>query len=193
MRNTGQWILLTTIGLAGGLLVGLLIGMPLGKIVGAMLITAITTCLVGAVMGSMQAVCLRRLLARPIWWIVATTIGTGVGLALGVVALEQTVILVTGQRPNVAQLSSPARAVSFVVLGFVAGLALGIAQSLVFRIRYWIPTSAFALTMAFALSSLLVDASGLRIASVAGLTIFVIASGLSFGTFTSWPLRSIFR
>ena len=46
-----QWTLLTTLGLAGGMLTALVVGKPIGKIVGAMLVTAILTSLVGAVLG----------------------------------------------------------------------------------------------------------------------------------------------
>ena len=191
-----RWTLLTTIGLAGGLVAALLIGMPLGPLVGAMVITAIATCLVGAVLGGTQAIYLRRLLAKPMWWIVSTTIGTGVGLAAGVVIIEQTGILITGHRPNVARLDTSTRALSFVVLGLICGVTLGIAQGLVLRrqtsrVRHWVPASAFGLAIAFAASSLLVDASGLRFASLSGVTTFVLLAGLAFGALTSLPLRNV--
>src|SRR5437764_4446360 len=95
-----QWTLLTTLGLAGGMLTALVVGKPIGKIVGAMLVTAILTSLVGAVLGGLQAVWLRRMLARPIWWIAATTGGVGIGLAAGIVLVEQLGTLLSGQRPN---------------------------------------------------------------------------------------------
>jgi hypothetical protein len=183
-----QWTLLTTVGLAGGMVAGLVAGKPIGKMVGAMLVTAIVTSIVGAVLGGMQAVWLRRLLVRPILWIAATTGGAGIGLAVGVVVIEQVGILLTGQRPNVVHLSSSARALSFFALGLVAGAALGAAQWFVLRRPRWIATSALGLAVAFAAGSLFVDLALGGIASPAGVVTFVILSGMLFGAATSWPL-----
>lgn len=96
---------MTTVGLAGGLVAGLLIGMPLGEIVNAMIVTAAVTCTVGGVLGGMQAVGLRRTLRKPLWWIVATIAGIGLGLALGVVIVEQAAFW-----PPAAARTSPASA-----------------------------------------------------------------------------------
>lgn len=194
MRKTIEWTSLTTVGLGGGLVTGLLMGMPLGQIVNAMVVTAAVTCLVGGVLGSLQAVGLRRMLSRPLWWVLATIIGIGVGLAAGVVLVEQVGILTTGNRLNIARLSPVARAASFVTVGLVAGTILGFAQWLVFQfqmpqVRHWVSASGIALAVAFSSSSLLVDLSGVRIASVAGVGLFVLASGVVFGVLTSWPLR----
>jgi hypothetical protein len=191
--GTATWISLTTIGLAGGLVAGLLIGMPLGQIVNAMVVTAAVTCVVGGVLGSFQAVGLRRTLRKPLWWVVATIVGVGVGLATGVVLVEQTGILITGKRPSLARLDAGMRALSFVAVGFVAGTLLGVAQWLVLRaqarqVKHWVLASGFALAFAFSSSSLLVDLSGLRIASAAGAITFLLASGAAFGALTSWPL-----
>ena len=187
-----KWTLLTTVGLAGGIVAGLLIGQSLGQFVGAMIVTAVTTLLVGGVLGGMQAVYLRQLAVRPVWWIAATIVGLGVGLAVGVVVIEQVGTLMLGHRPNVAQLTPMWRAISFLVLGLVSGSFLGISQAIVLRrqspgIRRWVPTTALALAVAFTASSLLVEVVG-GIRSPVGLITFVIASGLAFGAFTSRPL-----
>jgi len=194
MFNTAKWTLLTTIGLAGGIVAALLVGKPLDQLVGAMVVTAILTCLVGAVLGGMQAVYLRQLLARPIWWVVATVAGVGIGLAVGVVLIEQVGTLIAGHRPHVVQLTPALRAPSFAVLCLVSGTILGFSQWLVLRrqsprVRRWIPTTAFALALAFSASSLLVDAFAGGIASPVGVITFVLASGLAFGALTSRPLR----
>jgi hypothetical protein len=128
------------------------------------------------------------LLARPIWWIAATTDGIGIGLALGVVTVEQTGILITGQRPNIVHLGVPMRALSFFVVGLLTGATVGLAQWLVLRVRKWILTSALGLALAFSTGSLLVDAVLGGIASPAGLITFVVMSGIVFGAVTSWPL-----
>ena len=189
-----EWTSLTTVGLAGGLIAGLLVGMPLGQIVNAMIVTAVVTGVVGAVLGTFQAISLRRLLTKPWWWILATVIGLGIGLAAAVVFVEQIGILISGERPHIAQLSAPMRALNFVAVGLVAGTLLGVAQALVFRrqrpqIKNWIPATAVGLAVAFSASSLAVDLSGLRFASAAGLILFLLLSGISFGAVTSWPLR----
>ena len=189
-----RWTMLTTAGLAGGLIAGLLVGMPLGRIVNAMIVTAAVTTLVGAILGTFQAIGLRQLLARSSWWILATTIGLGTGLAAGVVTVEQIGIAATGNRPHLVALTPSLRAASFIVLGLVAGVILGFAQWIVFRqqkarVRSWIPASGFALAVAFAGSSALIDLAGLRIATAVGVTTFVIASGMAFGALTSLPLR----
>jgi len=193
--NAGNWTALTTLGLAGGLIAGLLVGMPLGRLVNAMIVTALVTCIVGGVLGTFQAAGLRRLLSKPLWWIAATIVGLGIGLALGVVLVEQTGILITGTRPRIAQLSAAMRAVSFVTVGFIAGTVLGVAQWVVLRaqrsaVRHWVVASGVALAVAFCLASVLVDVAGLRFASGIGVFSFLILSGLMFGGLTSWPLRS---
>ena len=178
----------------GGLVAGLLVGMPLGKIVNAMILTAAVTCLVGAILGAFQAVGLRRILRRPLWWIVATVGGLGAGLAVAVVVVEQVGILITGNRPHLAQLSPSMRALSFVAVGLVAGTLLGVLQALVIRrqmprIKNWVPVTAIALATALSASSLVVDLSGVRFASPAGVITFLLLSGITFGALTSWPLR----
>jgi hypothetical protein len=189
-----EWTSLTTVGLAGGLVAGLLVGMPLGQVVNAMIVTGVVTGVVGAVLGTFQAISLRRLLTRPWWWILATIVGLGIGLAAAVVFVEQIGILISGERPQIAQLTAPMRALSFVAVGLVAGTLLGTAQAFVFRrqrpqIKNWIPATAVGLAVAFSASSLAVDLSGLRFASAAGLILFLVLSGISFGAVTSWPLR----
>lgn len=189
------WIFLTTAGLAAGLLTALVIGVPLGRIANAMLVTGIVTSAVGAVLGTFQAVGLRRTLPRPSWWVVASAIGIGVGLAAGVTLVEQTGILITGTRPNIARLSLGTRAASLIAVGLFAGAMLGLAQSVVFRaqglrVRHWIGSSAAGLAIAFASSAFLIEMVGLRFASAAGVIGFVILSGAMFGALTSRSLRN---
>ena len=128
-----NWTGLTTLGLAGGLIGGLLVGMPLGELVNAMVTTAAVTCFVGGVLGSFQAFGLRPVLRRPLWWVLGTVAGLGIGLAAGVVVVEQLGTLMTGARPNIGRLGPFTRAISFVTLGSVAGTVLGVAQWLVLR------------------------------------------------------------
>lgn len=161
--------------------------MPLGKILNAMIVTAAVTCAVGAILGSFQAIGLRRLLRRPSWWIVATVVGLGIGLAVAVITVEQGGILITGHRPQLAHLSTPIRAISFVILGLVAGSILGVAQWLVIRrqlpaVKHWIAFTAIGLAVALSASSVIADLSG------TGPIAFVVLAGIMFGAFTSRPL-----
>lgn len=178
-----HWIVLTAAGLAGGLAAGAALGtVPL--VIGV----------IGVVLGAFQAFGLRRLLPKPLWWIAATMIGVGVGMALGVVLVQEIGILLTGLPLRIAQLSSAARAVSFVTVGLVAGTVVGIAQWMVLRtqrpaIKHWIVVCAAALAVAFCLASLFVDVAGIRYASGIGRFSFLLFAGLLFGSLTSWPLR----
>jgi hypothetical protein len=188
-----EWTFLTMMGLSAGLVGGLLVGMSLKQVVNAMIITATVTCVVGGGVGGFQAVGLRRMLRKPLLWMIATVVGIGAGLAAGVVLVEQIGIFATGVRPNISHLSAPMRALSFVTVGLVTGAAVGLMQWLVLRrnapsVKHWIPASAAALALAFAASSLLIDVAGLPIASAAGALTFVLVSGVGFGALTAWPL-----
>jgi hypothetical protein len=192
--TTLNWTWLTTLGLAGGLIGGLLVGMPLGKFVNAMVTTAAVTCFVGGVLGSFQAFGLRPVLQRPLWWVLGTVAGLGIGLAAGAVIVEQLGTLFTGARQNIARLGPFARAISLVTVGLVAGTALGVGQWLVLRsqaprISHWVWTTAIGLAISLCAGSLLLTAVGLRISSGLGVSAFVMISGLTFGAITSRPLR----
>ena len=194
--TTLNWIWLTTLGLAGGLIGGLLVGMPLGKLVNAMITTAAVTGFVGGVLGSFQAVGLRSVLRRPVWWVLGTVAGLGIGLTAGVVVVEQIGTLVTGARPNIARLGPFSLAISLVTLGSLAGTVLGFAQWVVLRsqaprVRHWVATTAVGLATSFCVSSLLLTVVGLRISSGLGVGAFVVISGLMFGAITSRPLQRV--
>lgn len=193
--NAMQWTVFTAIGLAGGLAAGVLLGSPLGQLFNAMIVTALVVAVVGAVLGSFQAAGLRPLLAKPWWWIAATILGTGAGLALAVVLVEEIGRAITGAPPRVAHLGTATRALSFVVVGFVTGTVLGLAQWLVLRaektvVKNWVIVCGIALGAAFSLASLFVDLAGVQFPTVAGRIIFVVLAGLMFGGLTSLPLRS---
>lgn len=186
--NAWIWTSLTTFGLAAGLVGGLLVGMPLGRIANAMVVTALVTCCVGAILGSCQSLGLRNVLARPGWWIVATMLGVGIGLAAGVVVVEQAGIFATGVRPNIGRLTLPWRVLSLLTVGLITGLAMGAAQALVLRRARWVLVTAGALGAAFAASALVVELAGLRFASLPGVAAFVLFAGAAFGAVTSRPL-----
>jgi hypothetical protein len=188
-----RWTLLSAAGLAGGLIAALALGAPIQAVVGMMLVTPILTAMVGAVLGTSQWVLLRRRLASARWWIPASAAGLGLGLALGVVLVEQTGRAITGGQVHVATLGSLTRALSMTVVGLVSGAALGAAQYLVLRsrravARSWFLMSALGLGAALLVASLATDLlfGGLR--SPLGLAGFVLVAGLVAGAATSKAL-----
>lgn len=192
--NATRWTFLTMAGLGGGLAAAAAISMLLGRWLSGAVATAMVPATIGVVLGIFQAAGLRRVLAKPWWWIAATVAGAGIGLALGVVIVEEAGALITGTAPRVAQLSAAMRAVSFVVIGLVGGSILGVAQWMVLRaqhaaVRRWIVVTGAALAIALCLASLLVDASGVQYASALGRLGFLVLSGVMFGALTSLPLR----
>ncbi|HSS77542.1 MAG TPA: hypothetical protein VLV54_12455 [Thermoanaerobaculia bacterium] len=185
-----RWTLLSAAGLAIGLIAALALGAPIQAVVGGMLVTPILTSMVGAIFGTSQWVLLRRRLASARWWIPASAVGLGLGLALGVVLVEQTGRAITGGQVHVATLGSLSRALSMTVVGLVSGAALGAAQWLVLRSRRavawrWFLISALGLGGALLVASLATDLlfGGLR--SPLGLAGFVLVAGLVAGAATS--------
>jgi hypothetical protein len=192
------WTALTTLGLGVGIVAGLLLGGPIEAVVGMMLVTPIVTSLVGAAVGCSQWPVMRSVLARPSLWVAASCMGLGAGLALGVAAVEQGGRLLTGGPVNVARLGTFERALSFAAVGAVSGLALGLAQALVFRwqgvrVRGWVAITLVALGLGFPLSSLAVDFLLGGVATPRGVVAFVLLAGLLFGAVTAQPLRRLAR
>jgi hypothetical protein len=188
-----RWALLTMLGLAAGIIAAVLLDRPIEAVVGMMLVTPILTLVAGAILGSSQWLQLRSLLDHSRLWILATCIGLGIGLVVGVVTVEKVGGILLGHRPQVFHLGVLGRALSFSVLGTITGLSVGTAQwLLVLRSRpqsgTWIATSAAALGLAFSLSSLIVDGVIGGIASPLGFISFVLSAGLIFGVGTARPL-----
>jgi len=186
-----RWSLLTMAGLAAGVLAALLLGEPLEAVVGMILITPALTLLVGAVLGAGQWLDLRRRMAAAWLWIPATCAGLGVGLALGVVLVEQTGGYLIGGQIRFAQLDIGTRALSLAVVGLITGLSAGAAQWLDVLRRHgapalrWIAVSSAALGIAFPLAGLIVDTLLGGVASPAGVISLVVLAGLFFGAGTA--------
>ena len=127
-------------------------------------------------------------------WVIATIVGVGIGLAAGVVVVEQGGRFITGQAMNVVRLTPLMCAFSLFVVGSVAGTVLGVAQWLVLRretvrIRNWVSATAAGLASGFCISSLVVDVLIGGIASPLGVLSFVLVAGVVFGLLTGRPLR----
>ncbi len=185
-----RWTLSSAAGLAVGLAAALALGAPIETVVGAMLVTPILTGLVGAAFGTSQWVLLRRRLENARWWIPASAVGLGIGLAGGVVLVEQVGRALTGGQVNVGTLSVPARAASLAVVGLVSGLSLGAAQWLILRrhpsiARTWFWASALAFTVSLFAASLLADLVFGGLTAPPGFISFVLAAGLLAGAMTA--------
>jgi len=191
-----RWALLTMLGLAAGIIAGIVLDRPIEAVVGMMLITPVLTLLAGGVLGASQWLQLRSLLDKSRLWVVATCVGFGIGLTLGVVTVESVGRLLSGHRPSLFRLSMTERAASFAVLGIITGLSVGTAQWIIvlrrqFQSRQWIATSAISLGLGFSLSSLIVDGLLGGIATPVGIFSFVLMTGLIFGVGTARPLARV--
>src|SRR5258708_40076297 len=99
-----RWTLLTMLGLAAGIIAAFLLDRPIEAVVGMMLVTPILTLVAGAILGSSQWLQLRSLVDHSRLWILATCIGLGIGLVVGVVTVEKIGGVLLGHRPNVFHL-----------------------------------------------------------------------------------------
>jgi hypothetical protein len=190
-----QWILLTALGLTAGVFSALVLGGPVEAVVGMILVTPVLTGMVGLVLGASQWLHMRRVLSGlGGWWVASTCLGLGLGLAAGVVLVEQVGRAWTGESVRLLQLAMLPRALSFAVLGAVSGWFLGMSQWIVLRrrepsLRSWPWTCALALAAGFPASSLLVDLVVGGLKSPAGLLIFLLGSGAVLGASTAQRLR----
>jgi hypothetical protein len=195
--RTAQWILLTALGLTAGVFSALVLGGPIEAVVGMILVTPVLTGLVGLVLGASQWLHMRRILkGLGRWWVIATCIGLGIGLAAGVVLVEQAGAALMGHPVRLLQLTLLPRALSFAVLGAVSGWFLGISQWIVLRrrepaLRSWSWTCALALAIGFPTSSLLVDLAIGGLTSPIGALIIFLGSGAVLGVATGQRLRSV--
>lgn len=191
-----RWTLLSALGLSLGIVAALVLGAPIEAVVGMMLVTPVLTGLVGAVLGTSQWVVLRRRIANARWWIPASAAGLGIGLAAGVVLVEQIGRAVTGGQVSIGSLDSGTRALSMAVVGLVSGICLGAAQRLVLRSgpgisRGWLGMSTLGLGAALVAGSLAADFIFGGLKSPAGLFGFVLVAGLVAGAITSRPLARL--
>jgi len=186
-----RWTLLTAAGLSFGILLGLLLQDPLEPIVGMILITPLVTAIVGTTLGAAQWLELRRHLARAHRWLVATALGLGAGLAVGVVAVELTGQAILGHPLRLLQLGALAQTASLLVVGLLAGALLGGVQRLAVRglPRVWPLVSGLGLGLGLALGGVVAHLVAGSITSMAGLVALVLSSGLFLGGCTTRALR----
>lgn len=192
IARSWRWVALTATGLLAGIALGLVLQDPLEVLVGMILVTPAATALVGASLGLAQWIELRRRLRGAAWWLAATTLGLGAGLAVGVVAVELAGQALLGEPMRLFRLDPLPRTVGLFVVGLLAGGVLGLAQGAVLRrnqvgIRRWVLLSALGLGLGFSLGSLVAEALAGGIASPLGGVILVVCAGALLGGFTRRP------
>jgi hypothetical protein len=191
-----RWTILTTLGLAGGLVAALLAGGPVEAVVGMMLAMPVVTGIVGLVLGGTQWLELRRRVRPAGWWVLASTIGLSVGLLGGVVLVEQIGNAVTGGQVNIRSMSMVWRVVSFAVVGVVSGAGLGLMQWLAFR-RFglpgagWVGTSTLAMGTGLVAGAILADLLTPGFATPIGFVLFLLVAGTILGAVSGRRLRRV--
>jgi hypothetical protein len=159
------------------------LGFPLGGVVAAALIGPITTPLggalggatTGAIIGAAQWLVLRRRLPLSPWWIAATGLGMGVGLALGITLL--------GTSTDGAAL--PLR-------GLITGAGVGIAQYMLLRgVSSRAPVWALVVALGWALGWMITQAIGVDLSLQ--WAVFGSSGALTFQLLTALTLAWMLR
>jgi hypothetical protein len=185
-----RWAALTACGLAAGIGMALVLQDPVEALVGMILLTPVLTLVVGASLGASQWLELRSRLESSGRWITATALGLGIGLAVGIVAIEVVGQALLGHPVRLLQQTPLARAVAMLIVGFVSGGVLGAAQLLLFRKKLtaiWPLLSACGLGLGFAAGSLLAQVVAGGIASATGAAVLVVTAGVFLGMLTARP------
>ena len=154
------------------------VGFPLGGLAATALVGGVTTpvegviggAATGAVIGLAQWLALRRRLALTPWWIAATAVGMGVGLALGIALLGT----------NTAGITLPLR-------GLVTGTGIGIAQFVLLHgITVRALTWPFVVACGWAMGWLVTRAAGIDLAQ--HWSVFGTSGALTFQLLTGLAL-----
>jgi hypothetical protein len=154
------WVLASSVGLALGFAAGFAAGFAVGGALSATASQGVFGAVVGASVGTMQWLVLRRTVARVGWWVLASTLGMGVGFAL-VRAATPMVSSIVGGGPLYG-----------VVNGAVVGTLVGMLQLLVLRGQvtragWWVLASAVSMGVGFALGQVVGQVVGVAITGVA--------------------------
>jgi hypothetical protein len=159
------------------------LGFPLGGVVAAALIGPITTPLAGAlggaatgaVIGAAEWLALRRRLPLSPWWIAATALGMGAGLAL-----------------SIALLGTSTDGAALPLRELITGAGIGIAQSVLLRgASRRAPAWALIVALGWALGWMITRAVGVDLAlqwavfGSSGALMFQLLTGLTL----AWMLR----
>jgi hypothetical protein len=182
-----RWTVLTSIGLFAGIGAALTLQRPIEALVGMILVTPVVTLLVGALMGASQWLESRRHFEHARRWLAATAIGLGIGLTVGVVAVELVGQAVLGRPVRLLNLDPLAQSANMFIVGAVAGGILGSAQLLWFRglTWRWVTVSALGLGSGLFLGAGLANVLVGAINTAAGVSVLAISAGALLGLSTS--------
>jgi hypothetical protein len=156
------------------------------------LVTPAVTVLVGLLLGVGQWFEVRRHLEASHRWLLATAIGLGAGLAIGVVVVELVGQLVLGRPLRLMALSPVPQSLNMLTVGLIAGAMLGCAQRLWMRALppRWPLFSALGLGVGLALGSVIANALAGAISTPAGFALLVTCTGMVLGICTRSIARS---
>jgi hypothetical protein len=154
------WVLASTTGLALGFAGGFAAGFAIGGAISGTASQSVFGVVVGASAGTMQWLVLRRQVSRAGWWVLATTLGMGVGFAL-VRVVTLTVSRMAGGGPMFG-----------LVNGALVGTLIGTMQWLVFRWQvsragWWVLASALGMGVGFALDQVAGQLVGVAMTGIA--------------------------
>lgn len=190
-----RWVVLSAVGVAGGLAAGLALGAPIESIVGMMLVTPTVMAIAGSILGASQWLWLRRRLRRSGWWILASALGLGIGLTAGVVVVEFIGRALAGEPVRFVSLSPAWRAAGVAVIGTLAGFTLGGMQWFVLRREvsgagHWVLFSSLGLGIGLAGGVIAADLLFGGVGTPLGFGVFLALGGLVVGAVTG---RSVIR
>ncbi len=184
-----RWILLCGVGLGAGLSVGLGVSAPIEAVVGMMLVAPIVMVIAGSLLGAVQWLAVWRSPRAGALWVGASALGFGLGMTLGVVALELIGRAFTGEQLRLVTMDPVGRFFGLALAGTMAGLAVGAAQRVALRrvtaiSGRWILMSAAGFGLGLPAGSLTADLllGGLR--SPGGFAAFLGVAGLVIGALT---------
>jgi hypothetical protein len=154
------WVLASTTGLALGFAGGYAAGFAIGGAISGIASQSVFGAMVGVSFGTTQWLVLRRRVSRAGWWVLATTLGMGVGFAL-VRAMTPTVSRMVGGGPMYG-----------LVNGAIVGTLIGAMQWLVLRWKvsragWWVPASALGMAVGLALGQVAGQLAGVAMTGIA--------------------------
>ena len=171
LRTLAIWVGIALVGFPLGGYLGHWVAGPVDGPAPALIGGALT----GAGIGLVQWLWLRRSLGLGPEWIVATSAGLAVGLAMGA--------MVVGYETTTSQL---------VVMGAISGAGVGIAQGLLLRekLSLW-PVWIVAMPVLWALGWVTTDAAGIDVESQ--FTVFGASGAVAFGILSGLVLIAALR
>ena len=185
-----RWVVLCALGLSGGLASALALAAPIEAIVGMMLVTPIVFAIAGSMFGAVQWLALGKKIHCAAFWIGASAIGLGVGLTLGIVAVELLGRAITGEQVRLLAVGSVGRALGLTLVGTITGLAVGATQRIALRAHAtvgagWILKCVLGFGVGLPLGGLVAGLANGSLSGVIGIAIFLGVAGVVVGVVTA--------